>query len=295
MKIPTCTGALLRRNAPERLLVRIRALIRRLTRPQHPGGLRQTPNPRHGEFRQGLARLVRRGKPWVAMLAALPVAVMLAAIGPCNPRAGRPSPRITIADLDARAAPYIAEAKSAIPPVVDDLCQERGRLYWLMAKDKCLGGDRARRHIAQKTGRRITGPLGKAAAVYQCAVNPEASAAMAEEAALDTMGGQLQATAGLAIDGLIIAAALRAFLDAADACSPAAAAIPGVPCTCAALDGPLPIGDVVGAALAFGGAAWCCRDLYKAHKAMPAVLASALEAAVDATVAQCRAEAACAL
>ena len=229
------------------------------------------------------------------MLAVLSMGIVLAGVGSCHSRLARPRPRLTMAMLDARAAAHINEAKAAIPAVVADLCHERGHLYLLMAKDKCLGGDRARKYIAQKLDKSIVVPLRKAAAVYQCALNSDAAIGMTEEAALDALSTQLYATAGLAIEGFFIRATLESCLAVAGRCAPQLAATLGASATCAAADGPLPIGDIIGAALAVGGTVWCCHDIYKAHKALPADMTAAQETAVAATVAQCRQEAMSAL
>ena len=228
------------------------------------------------------------------MLTMLSVGIVLAGVGSCS-RVTRPRPRLTMAMLDAKAAAHISEAKAAIPYVVADICHERGHLYWLMVKDKCLGGNRARQYIAQKLDKRIVVPLRQAAAVYQCALNSDAAIGMTEEVALDALSSQLYATAGLAIEGFFIRATLESCLAVAGRCAPQLTATLGASATCAAADGPLPIGDIIGAALAVGGTVWCCHDIYKAHKALPANMTAALETAVAATVAQCRQEAMSAL
>lgn len=56
-------------------------------------------------------------------------------------------------------------------------------------------------------------------------------------------------------------------------------------------DGPLPVGECVGAAIVVGTTAWSGWDLYKAAKALPRELSQALERTVDACAAQSAAEA----
>ncbi|MBR4675463.1 MAG: hypothetical protein IKP00_13435 [Victivallales bacterium] len=295
MKIPNHIQAFLCRLNPVSIFNRIRTFARGFNPVPYLVRLWQGMAARLRQCRLGLARLVPHRFPRAVTLSILSVVVVLAGVGSCHSRLAHPKPRFTMAMLDSRAAAHIGKAKAAIPDVVADICHERGHLYWLMVKDKCLGGDRARQYIAQKLDKRIVVPLRQAAAVYKCAVNADAAVGMTEEVALDALSSQLYATAGLAIEGFFIRATLESCLAVAGRCAPQLAATLGASATCAAADGPLPIGDIVGAALAVGGTVWCCRDIYKAHKALPANLAAALETAVAATVAQCRQEAASAL
>ena len=279
MKIPNCIRAFLCRLNPVPYLVhRWQGMVARFR-----------------QCRLRLARLVPHHIPRAVTLCILSVVIVLAGVGSCHSRLAHPRPRFTMAMLDSRAAAHISEAKAAIPDVVADICHERGHLYWLMVKDKCLGGDRAREYIAQRLDKRIVVPLRKAAAVYQCAFNSDEAIGMTEEAVLDALSSQLYATAGLAIEGFFIRATLESCLAVAGRCAPQLAATLGASATCAAAAGPLPIGDIIGAALAVGGTVWCCHDIYKAHKALPSDMAAALETAVAATVAQCRQEAMSAL
>ena len=286
MKIPNRIRAFVRRLNPKNLLNRICAFVRTHSPITPLACLWHGMTARFHHW----ARLLPSRIPRAVMLAVLSMGIVLAGLGSCS-RATRPRPRLTMAMLDARAAAHISEAKAAIPAVVADICHERGHLYWLMVKDKCLGGDRAREYIAQRLDKRIVVPLRKAAAVYQCAFNSDEAIGMTEEAALDALSSQLYATAGLAIEGFFIRATLDSCLAVAGRCAPQLAATLGASATCAASDGPLPIGDIIGAALAVGGTVWCCHDIYKAHKELPANMTAALETAVSATVAQCRQEA----
>ena len=54
----------------------------------------------------------------------------------------------------------------------------------------------------------------------------------------------------------------------------------------AAVDGPLPIGDVVGSAIAIGGLAWTAYDIYKVTEKMPAEMKANILKAIDETKAQ---------
>lgn len=204
-------------------------------------------------------------------------------------------PRLTMADLDAKAQPFIDEANSAIPYAVAKLCDHRYRLFQKLAKDKCTNGTEARDFIASVLEPHIIVPLRKAATFYACAVNADAAVDMTADAALDSLSRQLYATTGLAIEAVFIKATIDSAIHVLCCCAPQLAASWGLTGTCTVADGPMPVGDIIGVVLAIGGTAWYCRDIYCAYRALPADMIMALQNAVSATVAQCRLEAAAAL
>ena len=231
-----------------------------------------------------------------AVPACLCLAVLLAGIGSCRRRMFRtPRPRITMSLLDERAQPYIDEARAGVRDAVSQLCARRGRLFWLLLKSRFGKSSEAQRRIAAVLEPRVVEPLRKAAAVYGCAANPDAVSSLLTETGTDNLVRQLYASAGLAIEGVFIRATLQSLASVLQACAPRLAASWGMYGACAVSDGPLPIGDIVGLGLALGGTIWCCRDLVRAYRALPGELESALHAAIDATAAQCRMEAASSL
>ena len=231
--------------------------------------------------------------PRPIVLTCLSFALLLA--GMATYLAFRPRPRFTMAELDAKAKPFIEEATAAIPEVVSKLCRHRCRLYWLMVKDKCTNGTRTRDYIRKAIEPQIIVPLRKAAAVYACALNADAAVDMANEVALDNLSRQLYATAGLAIEAVFIKATINSCIHVICVCAPRLAASWGIAGACALADGPIPIGDIIGITIAVGGTLWCVWDICQAFRALPAELTVSLQNAVAATVAQCRLEAASAL
>ena len=231
-----------------------------------------------------------------ALIFALPVLLILAGFGSCQKRNCQDTvptiPRFTMEKLDAKAKPFIDEAYAAVPHVVADLCSDRIGLFWLLLKDKAMGTNLARDRISSAISPRLTEPLGKVAAIYKCALNTDAAVGMTEEAALDILGRQLYASAGLAVEAVCIKTTMDSCIRILAHIAPKLASSWGLFGTLATSDGPLPIGDVIGAGLAIGGTAWCCMDLRKACKALPDELAEALRTAISSTVAQCRQEAA---
>ena len=234
-----------------------------------------------------------------ALLFALPVLLILTGLGSCrkmNCHDTVPTiPRFTMGKLDAKAKPFIDEAYEAVPHVVADLCSDRTRLFWLLLKDKATGTSLARDHISSAINTRLTAPLGKAASIYKCVVNTDTAVGMTEDTALDILSRQLYASAGLAVEAVCIKATIDSCIRILTRLTPKLVSSWGLFGTMATADGPLPIGDVIGAGLAIGGTAWCCMDLCKAYKALPDELSEALRTAISATVAQCRQEAASAL
>lgn len=53
--------------------------------------------------------------------------------------------------------------------------------------------------------------------------------------------------------------------------------------TCAVVDGPLPIGDIIGGALALGGAAWTGYDVYKLASVLPGEMRASLHSLISST------------
>lgn len=204
-------------------------------------------------------------------------------------------PRFTMAELDAKAKPFIDEANAAIPEAVATLCSHRCRLYWLLLKDKCSSGNRTGKYIASVMEPGVIAPLRKAAAVYSCALNAEAATGMPVETALDNLSQQLYAGTGMAIEAIFIRTTIDSCIHVICHCSPKLAASWGLGGACSLADGPFPIGDAIGITLAVGGTLWCCYDICSAYRALPGDLTRALEATVTSTIAQCRMEAASAL
>ena len=236
----------------------------------------------------------------IAVLVPLATVLVLAGFGSCtlskpSVNAKAEKPRFTMQQLDDKARPFIAEANAAVHDVVATICADRLRLCWLLMKDKLCGTATARDFIAATINPRITAPLGKAASIYKCALNTDAAIGMTEDAALDILSRQLYASAGLAVEAVCISTTLDSCVRVLARCSPKLAASWGLFGTCAAADGPFPIGDVIGVALAIGCYAWCCLALYEAYAALPGNISAALQAAISDTIAQCRQEAASAL
>ena len=239
-------------------------------------------------------KLLPQNIPKTIVLPALAITLLLCGIARLS-GCGKARPRLTMAKLDAEAQKYIDQANAGIPRAVGKLCKNRTKLFWLVMKDRCSRRHRAERYIASVIEPDVLTPLRKAAAIYACAVDKDASVEMVAEAAKDNLDRQIYAFAGLAIEAVFVKATVESCLRVLGSCAPRLAASWGLAGTCAVADGPLPIGDIIGVALAAGGTIWCSVEIHRAYKALPAYLTSALQNAVAATVAHCRLEAASAL
>lgn len=226
----------------------------------------------------------------VLVLAA--VLVFIASVKGCKSSS---KPRLTMAKLDAEAQKYIDQANAGIPRAVAKLCKNRTKLFCLVLKDRCSRRHRAERHIASVIEPEVLTPLRKAAAIYACAVDKDASVEMVAEAAKENLDRKLYAFAGLAIEAVFVRATIQSCMVVLGSCAPRLAASWGIAGTCALADGPLPIGDIIGIVLAAGGTIWSGAELHRAYKALPSQLTYALQDAVAATITQCRLEAAKAL
>ena len=51
--------------------------------------------------------------------------------------------------------------------------------------------------------------------------------------------------------------------------------------TCAAADGPFPIGDCIGGVVAIGGTAWTAYDLYRVTKTLPSEMQNYMTSMID--------------
>ena len=239
-------------------------------------------------------KLLPKNIPKTIVLPALAITLLLCGIARLS-GCSKARPRLTMEQLDSRAQKYIDEANAGIPRAVSILCNKRNRLLWMVLKDKLTGKRKAAKYIASVIEPTVLSPLRKAAAVYACAVNGKEAVDMVNDTAADNLDRQLYAFAGLAIEAVFVKVTINSCLRVLGSCAPRLAASWGIAGTCALADGPLPVGDIIGVALAAGGTIWSTIEIHRAYKALPAYLASALQNAVAATVAQCRLEAASAL
>ena len=232
----------------------------------------------------------RFGKAFV--FAGLLAALSLGVIGSCSLRAV-PVPVADIDDLDAKAQPYFDEARRNIPAVVKNLTSTGAqcKLCWLMARDKLAGTRKTQDFLSSVLKEPIIDPCSKGAKVYGCNFEHAGFLNILHDVNADYASIKGYALGGLAIETFFLkqtAAALSSVLGGAVT---RLTATLGSGTVCAVADGPLPFGDMVGVALAAGGAAWSGYDLWKAHVRLPAELTALLTQAIRDCQEACRKEA----
>lgn len=89
------------------------------------------------------------------------------------------------------------------------------------------------------------------------------------------------ASAGLGIDIVVAVVARETLKRVLSAVVSKLVTTAGTSAGCAIADGPLPIGDAVGAVIAVGGLGWSAYDLYQARKVLPDKLRASMNESID--------------
>ena len=219
-------------------------------------------------------------KPYRAVVfVCLAAAVALCAFSGIALRRVRPLlTKSSIGELDARAKPHFDEAERNVPSVVADLTSNDNtlRLCWLMVKDKMSGTHETQKFIESKIHTRIVAPCQRGAQVYGCKVDESAISRALLESGRDNAKAAAYAAGGLALEAIFIKSTLASLRSVLGAIVGKLASAYGSGAACAAADGPLPIGDIVGLALAAGGTVWSISDLCQAQKQLPRELSEIL-------------------
>ena len=189
-----------------------------------------------------------------------------------------PRARPSIEELDARAKPHFDEAERNVPSVVADLTANGNflKLCWLMAKDKMSGTHETQKFIESKIHDRIVVPCQRGAQVYGCKVDEAAISRELLESGRDNAKAAAYAAGGLALEAVFIRSTLASLRSVLGAIVGKLASAYGSGAACAAADGPLPIGDIIGVGLAVGGTIWSIDDLCHAQKQLSRELSEIL-------------------
>ena len=147
------------------------------------------------------------------------------------------------------------------------------------------------REIASVIDGPILAPCRKGAAVYGCGINPGLAHDSLSDIQQDAVTSALYASGGLALEAVFLKPTMDALQRVIGPLIGKIAAKLGVGAACAAADGPLPIGDTIGAILAVGGSVWSIHDLLDLRRDLPDAIASALHQAIQEYWKQCRLEA----
>jgi hypothetical protein len=206
------------------------------------------------------------------------------------PRARPPRAGSSIEELDALAKPHFDEAERNVPSVVADLTSEGNflKLCCLMVKDKMSGSEKTQKFIESKIHARIVVPCQRGADVYGCNVD---SAAIRNELLASGRNSAVitaYATGSLALEAVFIKSTMASLRSVLGAIIGKLSAAYGGGAACAAADGPLPIGDVIGVALAAGGTIWSISDICQAQKQLKQELTEILYQSIHECRESCR-------
>ena len=199
----------------------------------------------------------------------LAAAIALCAFsGRAHRRVRPPRARSSIEELDALAKPHFDEAECNVPAVVADLTSKSNflTLCCLMVEDKMSGSEKTQKFIESKIHASIVVPCQRGADVYGCNVD---SAAIRNELLASGRNSAIStayATGSLALEAVFIKSTMASLRSVLGAIVGKLSAAYGGGAACAAADGPLPIGDVIGVALAAGGTIWSISDICNAQK-----------------------------
>ena len=221
----------------------------------------------------------------------LAAAIALCAFsGRAHRRVRPPRARSSIEELDARAKPHFDEAERNVPSVVADLTANGNflKLCWLMAKDKMSGTNETQKFIESKIHDRIVVPCQRGAKVYGCEVDESAISNELLESGRDNAKAAAYAAGGLALEAVFIKSTLASLRSVLGAIVGKLASAYGSGAACAAADGPLPIGDIIGLGLAVGGTIWSIDDLCRAQKQLSRELSEILYQSIHDCRESCR-------
>ena len=210
-----------------------------------------------------------------------------------KPRSRQTAAVTSMSELDQQAKPFFEEAERNIPKVVSALSGTKVflNLCYLAVTDKITGSNKLEREIASVIEGPILAPCRKGAAIYSCGINAGLARGYLSNLHRDAMTSTLYATGGLALEAVFLKPTMDALQRIISPLIGKIAAKLGVGAVCAAADGPLPIGDTIGAILAVGGSVWSIRDLLALRHDLPEAIAATLHQAIQEYRKQCRLEA----
>ena len=234
------------------------------------------------------------------VFAGLTAALALGSIGSCcyrrHPGAvttTNPKQISRIAMLDAQAKPHFDEARRNIPSVVDQMTTTGAlcKLCWLMSRDKITGSHKTQDYLESLLNGPIVGPCRAGAIVYGCDITSAGFVNGVKTVNSDYALTGAYALTGLSIEALFLKktiASLRTVLGKIVARLSTSYSSGSV---CAAADGPLPIGDIIGIVMAAGGTVWSAYDLYQVKTQLGPEMKTLLQQSVQECQAACRMEA----
>lgn len=189
----------------------------------------------------------------------------------------------SISELDCRAQPFFEEAQRNVPDAVAKLTEMKtlAKICWLEVRDKASGSHESQKLVQSILEKPILESCRKGAAVYGCAINPEAAQQTVSDVGSGTVTTVLYSTAGLALEAVFLKSTLRSMRSVLGSVTARLSSVLGTGAALAAADGPFPFGDTVGVLLAAGGTALSIHDLKTVQIQLPGTLTEALRHSVE--------------
>ena len=234
------------------------------------------------------------------VFAGLTAALALGIIGSCcyrrHPGAVTTTPPRQISRiemLDAQAKPHFDEARRNIPSVVDQMTGTGAlcKLCWLMSRDKITGSHKTQDYLESILNGSIVGPCRAGARVYGCDITSAGFVNGVRSVNSDYALTGAYALTGLSVEVLFLKKTIASLRTVLGRIVARFAASYRGGTACAAADGPLPIGDIIGIVIAAGGTVWSAYDLYQVKTQLGPEIKNLLLQSVRDCQAACRMEA----
>ena len=234
------------------------------------------------------------------VFAGLTTALALGIIGSCCYRrhpgavtASHPRQISRIEMLDAQARPHFEEARRNIPSVVDQMTGTGAlcKLCWLMSRDKITGSHKTQDYLESILNGPIVGPCRAGAKIYGCDITAAGFVNGVRAVNSDYALTGTYALTGLSIEALFLKKTIASLSNVLGKIVARLAASYRGGTACAAADGPLPIGDIIGIVMAAGGTVWSAYDLYQVKTTLGPEMKNLLQQSVQECQAACRMEA----
>ena len=195
--------------------------------------------------------------------------------------------------LDAQAKPHFDEARRNIPSVVDQMTGTGAlcKLCWLMSRDKITGSHKTQDYLESILNGPIVGPCRAGAIVYGCDITSAGFVNGVKAVNSDYALTGAYAMTGLSIEALFLKKTIASLRTVLGKIVARLSTSYSSGSACAAADGPLPIGDIIGIVMAAGGTVWSAYDLYKVKTQLGPELKNLLQQSVREGQAACRMEA----
>ena len=161
----------------------------------------------------------------------------------------------SITELDRHAQPFFEEAQQNVPHVVAKLTEMKtlAKICWLEVRDKASGSQESQKLVQSILEKPILEPCRKVALIYGCAINQEAARQNVSDVGSGAVTTVLYSTAGLALEAVFLKSTLRSMRSVLGGVTGRLSSVLGNGAALAVADGPLPVGDMLGVALAVGG------------------------------------------